>query len=1015
MRKWLEVAIGCLLLLAVSITAAPAFAATDQYPDLKTLQPRALRFDTVNVSGGDTSQTGVHDVLRFSNTVWNAGPGKLVLRGALDPATKRGPAYQRVYDTSGAFKELNTGSVMYYHPSHDHYHFEDWGVFQLWTAAKYDAWVAGGGATVQEQTGSKTTSCVLDEEFIAEVLGSSWPGVFGFGGCNPNDSGDLMEGLSAGWGDTYDWWRADQWVDLGPGGKLANGDYVLRSVVDPTNKIYESANRADTSREDQKVNDAVLRFSVRNGAIVDSDPPTGTVTIANAQASTETSQVTLKSLGRDDVSGVNQYRVSNNGSTWNSYPYDGSDSTPSAINWDLNDSRYGGNSSLGTKTVYVQFHDYSGKWGPTQTDTIELKAPPAQSAYAQAVTADAPASYWRLGDTSGTAARDERGANPGVYVNAPALSAPSLVSSDTANKAVAFDGASEYMKAGPSTSLNFGTAITLEAWITPAALPAAGQFASVVTKPEAYSLQFNGPRLEFTVMQGGVRKRLQAASGAIVAGQTYHVVSTYDGTTQRLYINGAQATSAALTGAASTSSSALYVASWEGNDEFLKGTVDDVAVYGKTLTAAQVKSHYDTGKGTPVAQPPAAPSNLSATAPSDKQVDLTWADNSTDESSFLLQRSTDAAFTNPVTLNVANDKTSFSDTGLTAATQYWYRIRSRNAVGTSSFSNVATVTTKSVAPTTAPAAPSGTSAIAATSSRIDVAWVDNSTNEDTFVVERSTSSAFTTVQPTTLPAGTTSFSDTGLTASTAYWYRVRAVNSVGSSATSPAATATTKAPAASYASAVTADAPVSYWRLGETSGTAAADQRAANPGAYAGSPALGSTSLLATDATNKAVTFDGLNDRVGVADSNSLDLTTGITVEAWIKPGLLPAVGNFASVVTKPEAYSLQFNGPLLEFTLMQNGTRRRLQAPSGTIVAGRVYHVVATFDGATQRLYVNGAQVASRAQTGAATVTPSVLSIGAWDNASEFFSGVIDDVAVYNKPLSAATAGSHYSAGSGL
>src|SRR3954468_548103 len=197
LRKLVKSLVGASLLLAMLWSAASATAATAQYPDLKTLTPRMIRFDTVDVSGGDTSATGVHDVLRFSNTVWNAGPGKLVLRGALDPVTKRGPAYQRVYDSSGSFTELATGSVMYYHPSHDHYHFEDWGTFQLWTAAKYDQWVAGGGATAQEQTGSKTTSCVLDEEFIAEVLGSSWPGVFGFGGCNPNASGDLLEGLSA--------------------------------------------------------------------------------------------------------------------------------------------------------------------------------------------------------------------------------------------------------------------------------------------------------------------------------------------------------------------------------------------------------------------------------------------------------------------------------------------------------------------------------------------------------------------------------------------------------------------------------------------------------------------------------------------------------------------------------------------------------------------------------------------------------------------------------------------------
>src|SRR3954453_4975023 len=106
MRKLVKSLVGAALLLATLWSAASATAATAQYPDLKTLPPRLIRFDTVDVSGGDTSASGVHDVLRFSNTVWNGAPGKLVLRGALDPATLRGPAYQRIYDDSGVFTEV---------------------------------------------------------------------------------------------------------------------------------------------------------------------------------------------------------------------------------------------------------------------------------------------------------------------------------------------------------------------------------------------------------------------------------------------------------------------------------------------------------------------------------------------------------------------------------------------------------------------------------------------------------------------------------------------------------------------------------------------------------------------------------------------------------------------------------------------------------------------------------------------------------------------------------------------
>src|SRR3954463_4074336 len=76
MRKLVKSLVGAALLLATLWSAASATAATAQYPDLKTLPPRLLRFDTVDVSGGDTTASGVHDVLRFSNTVWNGGPGE---------------------------------------------------------------------------------------------------------------------------------------------------------------------------------------------------------------------------------------------------------------------------------------------------------------------------------------------------------------------------------------------------------------------------------------------------------------------------------------------------------------------------------------------------------------------------------------------------------------------------------------------------------------------------------------------------------------------------------------------------------------------------------------------------------------------------------------------------------------------------------------------------------------------------------------------------------------------------
>src|SRR5439155_9072463 len=125
-------------------------------------------------------------------------------------------------------------------------------------------------------------------------------------------------------------------------------------------------------------------------------------------------------------------------------------------------------------------------------------------------------------------------------------------------------------------------------------------------------------------------------------------------------------------------------------------------------------------------------------------------------------------------------------------------------------------------------------------------------------------------------------------------------------------------------------------------------------------PALGQAGLLATDAANKAVGFDGVNDMAQAPSAASLDLTSSFSLEAWIRPAALPTAGAFASVVTKPESYSLQFNGPLLEFTVIQRSEERRVGKEGETRGPGGKYKENVAYELAKQRVDVNGDQVAS-------------------------------------------------------
>ncbi|MCA0228961.1 MAG: fibronectin type III domain-containing protein [Bacteroidetes bacterium] len=188
---------------------------------------------------------------------------------------------------------------------------------------------------------------------------------------------------------------------------------------------------------------------------------------------------------------------------------------------------------------------------------------------------------------------------------------------------------------------------------------------------------------------------------------------------------------------------------------------------------------------------PRPPSNLTATASSSSQINLSWTDNASDETGFEIERSTDGTNFAKIA-DVGANTTTYSNTGLNASMRYWYRIRANNSAGASSYTNVADATTQAP-PITIPRPPSGLTATATSSSQINLVWTDNASDETGFEIERSTDGTnFAKIAD--VGANTTTYSNTGLNASTRYWYRVRAVNSAGGSSYTNVADATTQAP-----------------------------------------------------------------------------------------------------------------------------------------------------------------------------------------------------------------------------
>jgi chitodextrinase len=198
-------------------------------------------------------------------------------------------------------------------------------------------------------------------------------------------------------------------------------------------------------------------------------------------------------------------------------------------------------------------------------------------------------------------------------------------------------------------------------------------------------------------------------------------------------------------------------------------------------------------------QAPTAPSSLTATASSSSQIGLSWM-ASTDNvgvTGYRIERCVGASCTTFAQIGTTTGVTTFADTGLAASTAYRYRVRAADAAGNlSAYSNIASATTGASTDTQAPTAPSGLTATASSSSQIGLSWMASTDNVGVtgYRIERCVGASCTTFAQIGTTTGATTFSDSGLTASTSYSYRVRATDAAGNlSGYSNVASATTNA------------------------------------------------------------------------------------------------------------------------------------------------------------------------------------------------------------------------------
>ncbi len=182
---------------------------------------------------------------------------------------------------------------------------------------------------------------------------------------------------------------------------------------------------------------------------------------------------------------------------------------------------------------------------------------------------------------------------------------------------------------------------------------------------------------------------------------------------------------------------------------------------------------------------PSAPSGLVASAASWNQINLSWS-NVLNETGYKIERSLDGINFTPIG-TVGSDVTTYSDTTASGATKYYYRVSATNSFGDSGYSNINNATTP--AQPAVPAVPGTLGATPIAYNRIDLSWPDVAT-ETLYKIERSTDGV-NFVQIGTTNADVTTYSDTTVSGSTQYYYRVRATNGVGDSSYTNVANATT--------------------------------------------------------------------------------------------------------------------------------------------------------------------------------------------------------------------------------
>ncbi len=644
-----------------------------------------------------------------------------------------------------------------------------------------------------------------------------------------------------------------------------------------------------------------------------------------------------------------------------------------------------------------------------------------------------PVGWWKFdeGTGSSTVAYDSSGnGNNGAIYGASSTAGK-------INSALSFNGTSDYVDVGNSSVLRPTTAVTLELWAKPGAT---GEYLVSMPYLPGWSSPFFGytvyyeqtqQRVYFAINIGGVENSFYTAANSALIGQWYHIVLAFNGTTLKGYINGVEVKSQAAVGSIAYSGSpklAIGSRSIESPGEFGNATIDDVRIYNYARSASEIRTDYNSG--------------FAVKFGGDSAYDLSrglvgyW---DLDEGAGTKAYDSTLNGNNGTLTNFDfNDTSNWTNGKVAGALKF---------DGSNDYVDLGNSTTLQPNEFTL------------------AAWIKGvySPSTEKFIISRSTSTAakdahyifYTYAGKLRFHIGNgvtaNSIDPASETLTDNQWYHVVAVLSsttlrvyingiqYGTTTTrtiDPNVSAKTIIGAnvqgtvhfqngylddvRIYNRALSADeirylynrkGPVGWWKFDEGTASTTFDSSGnGNTGIWSGTGTHWTTGKI-----NSAGQFASTtSDYVNAGNDAILDITSAITVEAWIKTS---SNASYMGIVSKRIAWSandfeFQMTSGRPRFTY-NTGNKDIYAATTPNVRDGNWHHIVATLSGTTETIYIDGIQNVQETDGEAIVPGTQNLFIGRYaGGVDSYFTGLIDDVRIYNYARTAAEIRTDYNSG---